>query len=131
MESDLEDIVRCSCMNRRIADAQDRGGDAEALYAEYPVARRLDRIIRKGLRVECGRFRIEGLRPEEPAVGEYCFWAKDLVAHLLSPRELAGVGFTLHKPHALPATYWQDDLCRTLRKGILKALPESFRRGEF
>lgn len=60
MELVFDDAVRCSYVNRQIEDAQGRRYEVEAFYAEHPVARKLDRIIRKGFRFECGRFRIEG-----------------------------------------------------------------------
>lgn len=127
MELVFDDAVRCSYVNRQIEDAQGRRYEVEAFYAEHPVARKLDRIIRKGFRFECGRFRIEGVKTAEPVVGEYCFWAKDIVAHILSPHELAGIRFSRHLLYMLPATYWAYDLRQTLQRGILELIPEALR----
>lgn len=118
------DLLRCSCVNQRIEDAQGRGCDVEAFYAEHPVARKLDRIIRKGFRFECGRFRIEGMKQTEPIVGEYCFWSKDIVAQILSPRELADVTFSRHQLYMLPTSYWEYDVQQTLQTELAKLLSE-------
>lgn len=118
------DLLRCVCVNRRIEDSEGRGCGVEEFYAAHPVARKMDGIIRKGFRFECGRFRIEGLKTAEPVLGEYCFWSKDIVAQIFSPHELADIKFALHQPYALPSSYWEYDVHQTLRTGISKLLSE-------
>lgn len=124
MEFVFDDGVRCRCVNLWIEDMEGRGCAVEAFYAEHPVARKLDRVIRKGFRFECGRFRIEGTKITEPIVGEYCFWSKDIVAQILSPHALADVTFSLHQPYMLPTTYWEYDVRKTLQTGLAKLLSE-------
>lgn len=124
MEFVFDDAVRSRCVNQRIEGEQGLGCGVEAFYAEHPVARKMDGIIRKGFRFECGRFRIEGLKTAEPVLGEYCFWSKDIVAQIFSPHELADVKFALHQPYALPSSYWEYDVHQTLRTGISKLLSE-------
>lgn len=129
MELVFDEAVRCAYVNQRIEDAEGRGCDLEVFYAEHPVARRMDRLIRKGFRFEWGRFRIEGVKGVEPIVGEYCFWAKDLVAQILSPREFADIRYSLHQPYMVPTTFWAYDIQRTLQDKMIGLLLEKLSQG--